>query len=132
MFIELYSFWEVSLMNIAETHTSSCADLKKTTSNKSKKKGVEDYLKQIYGKNFPTTVEIINKNIRELRNYLVHGSLDTYRQSLINDLANNFPDMCIQIDCGEYYINDYSGLYYLLELFTRELDNAENSILATK
>ncbi len=40
--------------------------------------------------------------------------------------------MCIQIDCGEYYINDYSGLYYLLELFTRELDNAENSILATK
>ncbi len=132
MFIGLYSFWEVSLMNIVETHISSCVDLKKSTSNKSKKMGVEDYLKQIYGKNYPTTVEVINKNIRELRNYLVHGSLNTYRQSLINDLANNFPEMRIQIDCGEYYISDYSGLYFLLELFTHELDNAENSILATK
>ena len=131
VFIGLYSFWEVSLMDIANTHIPMMVD-NDCKSKKSKNFGASDYLELIYGGELPSTVNLIDKNIRELRNYLVHGTLAEKRESLINDLANSHPEFHIREICKNYFIDSYKGVYEMLNLFSKELDSAESQIIKIK
>ena len=126
--IGLYSFWEVSLQDIANAHIPTMVDYAHKT-QKSKNFGASDYLKLIYGSKLPSSVNLIDNNIREFRNYLVHGTLTETRKSLINDLKEKHPEFCIKNVCKTYIVSNYKGLRALLGLFSRELDNAETKIL---
>lgn len=129
VFIGLYSFWEVSLMNIAKTYRTSIIHSPKAQTNKFMNFGAGDYLGQIYGDILPPSIVIIDGNIREFRNYMVHGSLTEKRRQLIDELQTKNPEFCIEKVCGNYFFRSYNGLRALLNLVSRELDNAENKVL---
>ncbi len=131
VFIGLYSFWEVSLMNIANTHIPAMVENARK-SKKSKNFGASDYLKMIYGGKLPSAVILIDNNLREFRNYLVHGTLTEARESLISTLANSHPVFCTRGTCKTYFIDSYKGVSEMLMLFSKELENAENEILKIK
>lgn len=131
VFISLYSFWEVSLMDLAHTHIPKMVDIARK-SKRSKKFGASDYLKLIYGCKLPPSVNIIDNNIREFRNYLVHGTLTKDRESLIDALSNSHPEFCIKGIAGNYFIDNYRGVSEMLTLFSKELDIAESKILKIK
>ena len=131
VFIGSYSFWEVSLMNIVNTHIPAMVE----NARKSKKPkifGASDYLKTIYGGKLPSSVNLIDNNIREFRNYLVHGTLTEERKLLISTLANSYPEFCIRGISNTYFIDSYKGVSEMLMLFSKELENAENEILKIK
>lgn len=131
VFIGLYSFWEVSLMNIANTHIPAMVENARK-SKKSKNLGASDYLKMIYGGKLPSLVNLIDNNIREFRNYLVHGTLTEERESLISTLANSHTEFCIRGISKTYFIDNYKGVSEILMLFSKELENADNEILKIK
>ncbi len=115
-------------MDIANTHIPS---LIKTARNSqtSKNFGACDYLKVIYKDGIPSSVHLIDHNIREFRNYMVHGTLTKKRESLIKTLIEKHKEFCIEVNCKDYFIGSYKGIIELLTLFSNELDNAENQIL---
>lgn len=127
VFIGLYSFWEVSLMDIANTYILTMVENARK-SKRSKNFGASDYLKLIYGGKLPSLVNLINNNIREFRNYIVHGTLTGKRKSLINVLADSHPEFCIRGICENYFIDNYKGVSEMLALFSKELDIAESQI----
>ncbi len=131
VFIGLYSFWEVSLMDMANTHIPSIVE-KALESQKSKNFGASDYLKLIYGGQLPALADLIDNNIREFRNYMVHGSLTEKRESLIKVLLSTHKEFCIEGTCRTYFIRDYEGLFELLTLLSYELDAAEHKIIEIK
>lgn len=131
VFIGSYSFWEVSLMNIVNTHIPAMVE-NALKSKKSKNFGASDYLKMIYGGKLPSSVNLIDNNIREFRNYLVHGTLTEERKLLISTLANSYPEFCIRGISNTYFIDSYKGVSEMLMLFSKELENAENEILKIK
>lgn len=132
VFIGLYSFWEVSLMDIANTYLSTIIQSKKTLVNKSISPGASDYLKQIYGKSLPASIVIIDENVREFRNYLVHGSLTEKRMQMIDELLKTHPEFCIGKVSKHYFLRSYKGLMVLLNELSRELDSAEDKLLEIK
>jgi len=132
MFIGLYSFWEVSLKDIVETYTNNSAEKGEQGKKQSSRQGAKNYIKHIYGNDVPELIKLMNTHMYEFRNYLVHGSLDDDRESEIDKLRNLYPALCIKKGCGCFYISDYKGLRNLLELISRELDNAENKALELK
>ncbi|MCM1072041.1 MAG: hypothetical protein NC210_08765 [[Clostridium] fimetarium] len=127
VFMGIYAFWELSLMEIVRTHFS-----KELLSKNSTRMGAYDYLTVIYGADLPAPVEIINTHIREFRNYLVHGSLNEDRATSINYLIKSHPTIGIKGSNVGYYLSDYKGLRTLLDLFSQELDNAEKQLITTK
>lgn len=132
IFIGLYSFWEVSLMNIAYTFYPYVNEyIKNRSSKKPYRLCIYDYLRMVYKDVIPAEATMINHSIRELRNYMVHGSLDDERKNRINDLISSHPEFHI-VNCGgtDYFINSYKGLEAFVKLFADELDNAENAILS--
>lgn len=131
VFIGLYSFWEISLMDIANTHIPSLVAAARN-SKKSRKFGATDYLKVMYNEGLTSLVKLIDNNIREFRNYMIHGSLTNKRKSLIQNLIETHKKFCIKGVCGDYFISDYKGILELLTLFATELDNAENQTLKLK
>lgn len=131
VFIGLYSFWEISLMDIANTHTPSIAEAA-SNSKKSKRSGASDYLKVIYEDGIPPSVTLIDNYIREFRNYMVHGALTKDRESAINTLMETHKEFCINRVCRDYFISNYKGIIEFLTLFAAELDKAENKMLITK
>lgn len=84
------------------------------------------------GGELPSTVNLIDKNIREFRNYLVHGTLEEKRESLIKALANSHPEFHIRGICKNYFIDSYKGVYEMLTLFSKELDSAESQMIKIK
>lgn len=120
IFIGLYSFLEISLKEIAE---------KVKGSNKfNEKLGGLKCFKAIYGENIPQSAGEINDYVRELRNYIVHGSLYENRKNAIENLMKVHSEFCIQSSCNHYYFRSYKGLYSIMNMFERELDRAENEI----
>lgn len=130
-FIGLYSFWEVSLMEMTNILIPSLIE-KARESQKSKNFGASDYLELIYGENLTSNINLINNNIRELRNYMVHGSLTEKREVLIKALVSTHKEFCVGGTCQSYCIHDYKGLLELLTLLSCELDAAEHKILEIK
>lgn len=131
IFIGIYSFWEVSLMNIVNT-SFSMEELEKILSKKQQNIGVQDYLKMIYGEKLPTIVYDISKHFRELRNYLVHGTLDDKRKLSMDYLISAYHEIDIKNSGNNFYFGNYNGLKSILLLFSRELDNAENKFIVSQ
>ncbi|MEE0573842.1 MAG: hypothetical protein UC662_09745 [Paraprevotella clara] len=128
VFIGLYSLWETSLMDIVTTHIPSAVDAARN-SKKSNNFSASDYLKLIYREGLPSFVDLIDNNIREFRNYMVHGALTKRRESLIDYLIGTHAKFSITKVGMEYFISDYAGLFEFLNAFSCELDNAENQII---
>lgn len=131
LFIGLYSFWEVSLMDIVNTHIPTVVEAARI-SKKSTNFGASDYLKLIYTDKLPSPVSLIDNNIREFRNYMAHGVIKEKQEQLLNDLATAHPEFGIKAICKDYFISEYKGLFEFLSLLYRELDRAENQILKIK
>lgn len=131
VFIGLYSFWEVSLMDMANTYIPTKVAIARN-SKKSNNFGTSDYIKLIYGNTLPLSVFLIDNNVREFRNYLVHGTLTKKREALINALVNSHTELCVKAYGNVYFISDYKGIIELLTMLSRELDHAENQILKLK
>lgn len=135
LFIGLYSFWEVSLLDIVNTHITDYLEKLQSLSKESWHKpylGAKDYAKLIYEEKIPENTHLINQNICEFRNYMVHGSSIEKRESYIKELSEKYPEFYIEAKLKSYFISDYNGLKSILSLFSRELDNAENKILKSK
>lgn len=128
IFIGMYSFWEVSIKEILNTYSPFCVKSEKKTSKKNKKNILTHYLSEIYPECAPPLVDIINHNIREFRNYSVHGTLSNSREKAINELIQSHPEFCIKSVDRSYYIDNFKGLNAILKLFQNELDNAEDTI----
>lgn len=130
IFIGLYSFWEISLMNMSvclNTNNGNCVQEQTKKNLQKKRLGASDYLSIIYGENIPESVNIINKNIKELRNYMVHGSNNPMRKEAIEELIVKRSDFHIKVSAGEYYFDDYEGVRVILNLFECELNEIENN-----
>lgn len=131
VFIGLYSYWEVSLREIISEHISVFVNIV-SSAKKLNNLSVKDCLELIYGVTLPSSVCIINNNLREFRNYMVHGNLTKKREVLINTLVNMHSEFCIKSVCRTYFVSEYKGLFKLLTFLSQELDRAENKIIEIK
>lgn len=111
IFIGLYSFWELSLKNICEYYYMNC-DRKKSARGYSE----NDYLNAILHSDRPDKISLISIEIKELRNYMTHGSLDTKRKSIIDGLISAHPEFDIGKSGEEYYLTSYDGLKQILNI----------------
>ncbi len=132
--IGLFAFCELSLKNICGYYKIDvgATDDPKTPNNKRVKKGkrtcVNDYINAIFRLGRPDVVELIITEIKELRNYMVHGSADEKRRSIIDKLVDSHPEFCIAKNCGDYHISSYNGLDSILRNIYDSLEIAETTI----
>lgn len=129
VFIGIYSFWEISLKELQdikkEKHIKNKPNLKNC--NFSKNNSIKEFIKILYNEITPE-LSILTENIRELRNYLVHGDLYEERKKYISELVQNHPEFKIHERQGSFYISDTAGLTYLCEIVYNELNNIENKL----
>lgn len=142
IFIGLYSFWEISLKEIAEplmskNDKSLDAELNDKKSSGKKKSGsgsmADKYLSYIYNDNRPEMVQLIDGPIRKLRNYMVHGAKGDKRDkeaeaTQISLLIESHPEFGIENQFGHYFFCNYKGLAEMKDVFVRELDAVENHV----
>ncbi len=98
MIMGIYSAWEIALMQMSLTAQDKLEFKVKITSGPNHNR-FSDYLKGIFGDQLPASIQIISTHIRELRNYLVHGSLTPNRRALINDLMGQCKYPVEKLNC---------------------------------
>lgn len=130
--IGLFAFWELSLKNICGYYRIDVEASKEPKSKNDKpRKGertyVNDYINAIFHFGRPDIVELINTEIRELRNYMTHGSADEKRRGIIDKLMELHPEYCIAKNCGDYHISTYNGLDCILRNICDGLQIAETA-----
>lgn len=134
--IGLFSFWELSLKDLCEYYKINVTKAKKNKKeNKSKRESnlsENDYLNAIFRDNRPEIIGLISSQIKELRNYMTHGSADQDRQEIIDTLMAARPDFGISKVCGGYSINSYDGLDEMLKTITDGLTDAETTAKTLK
>lgn len=130
--IGIFSFWELSLKDICEYYNIDVAAAKGTKQKKvsnSKttitKYSENDYLNAIFRNNRPEKVDLISTKIKELRNYMTHGSADKSRQKIINNLISAYPNFYITKTSNGYSITSYNGLENILMTINEELMHTE-------
>lgn len=130
--IGLFSFWELSLKDICGYYKLDVGMPKREKKNNKgktpKENGfykVNDYIKTIFPSELPNTVELISYQIRDLRNYMTHGSADEKRKGIIDKLMDSHPEFCIAKKCGDYHISSYNGLDSILRNICDGLQIAE-------
>lgn len=129
--IGMFAFWELSLKDICGYYKICVKATKepKAQNDKESSKGeriyVNDYINAIFPLERPNVVELIINEIKELRNYMTHGSADEKRRSLIDKLMASHPEYCIAKNCGNYYISSYKGLDNILRNIYDGLQIAE-------
>lgn len=136
--IGLYSFWETSLLNLCEHNNAIERALKETILNVNKhqdnttkkengKRGSIPYLQKIYGgEQLPEPMRLIKDYIRELRNFIVHGTANEERKRTINELSKSHPEFGIKIDCScKYRLSTYKGIEEILTVIKSALNQAE-------
>lgn len=119
--IGIFSFWELSLKDICEYY-----QLNSLMSNKHGHKTESDYLDVIFQDNRPEIIHVISSQIKELRNYMTHGSAGEKRQNVIDELMSVHPEFGISKEHNDYYINSYDGIANILKYVTKGIINAEN------
>lgn len=125
IFIGLYSFWEISLKAICDTPSLTGNTFKPQEKSDKTQSIVRRYLNIIYEEKIPSTASLLNGPIRELRNYMVHGTLCKNQKNTLEKFVVEYPKFCVQISCKDYIFNNYAGLFTLLNIISEELDNAE-------
>ena len=118
--IGMFAFWELSLKDICGYYKIDVGATKgpKAQNDKKLPKGertyVNDYINAIFRLERPNVIELIITEIRELRNFMTHGSADEKRRSIIDKLIASHPEYYIAKNCGNYHISSYKGLYNIL------------------
>ena len=135
--IGLFSFWEISLHDICEYYgiwptTSSTSSKDKKPTKQSYKLYSYNYLNAIYSSKIPESSNLIESQIKELRNYMTHGCADSRRQAILDNLLTAYPEFHISSTNDTYYISDYAGLYNILKIISDELKDAENTAKNSK
>lgn len=129
--IGLFSFWELSLKDLCEYYKINVTKAKKNKKeNKSKRESnlsENDYLNAIFRDNRPEIIGLISSQIKELRNYMTHGSADKDRQATIDRLMSANQDFCISKISGDYYLTAYNGLDNILKIIENGLVIAETT-----
>lgn len=130
--IGLFSFWELSLKGICDYYH---IDVEATKQNKSQKKkqpkdktprlSENDYLNAIFQAERPKEVSFISSTIKELRNYMTHGSADDDRKAVIDSLTSSHPEFCVSKTQDGYFINSYDGLDHILNIIIEGLCSVE-------
>lgn len=142
IFIGLFSFWELSVKDICEYYDINTDDhksIKKKTGFKSTKDyqplKLQDYMKTIFPSELPYKVHLISLHIRELRNYMTHGSATARRREVIETLIAEKPDFFIRKTLDGYIITSYDGLKNILNVIIEGLtitENAAKSLITQK
>lgn len=121
LLIGLFSFWELSLKEVCEYYKLDIAKVKgeKQKKKKESQKGEphyteNDYLKAIFHTERPEKIDVISSKIKQLRNYMTHGSAGEKRRNIIDNLMALHPEYCIARNCGGYHISSYDGLDSIL------------------
>lgn len=131
--IGMFAFWELSLKDICGYYKIDVRATKvpKAQNDKESSKGertyVNDYINAIFPLERPNVVERIITEIKELRNYMTHGSANEKRQSIIDKLMASHPEYCIAKNCGNYHIGSYKGLDNILKNINDGLQIAETA-----
>lgn len=135
--IGLFSFWELSLKDLCEYYkinVTKARNVKKESKDQAEnnpKKGPNlsenDYLNAIFTNTRPENIGLISSQIKELRNYMTHGSAGEGRQEIIDTLMAARPDFGISKVCGGYSINSYDGLDKILQIINDGLVDAETT-----
>ena len=129
--IGLFSFWETSLRNICDYYKIAVkkANIRKTPNKLKPDKepiyNVTDYLTAIFHSNLPDTLELINSKIKELRNYMTHGSADAERMAIVDSLITDHPEFGIRKTANHYHIASYDGLDHILKVLNDGTVRAE-------
>lgn len=131
--IGLFSFWELSLKDICGYYRIDVGMPKREKKRNEGKvpKGdgfykVNDYIKAIFPLELPNAVDLISNQIRDLRNYMTHGSTDEKRKGIIDKLMDSHPEFFIGKNSGGYLISSYKGLNSILRNICDCLQIAEN------
>lgn len=77
--------------------------------------------------NRPKNVGLISSQIKELRNYMTHGSAGEGRQTIIDNLRAEYPDFYISKIRDNYHITSYDGLDKMLKIINDGLIDAETT-----
>lgn len=137
--IGLFSFWELSLKEVCEYYKLDVAAAKEPKPKKKNKSqnnephyGENDYLKAIFHTESPDKVDVISSKIRELRNYMTHGTAGATRKVAIDTLISTHPEFCISKECGDYSITSYDGLEQIMDTIKESLFCAEATAKQSK
>lgn len=134
--IGLFSFWELSLKDLCEYYKINVSKAKNEKNESNSKKGPNfsenDYLNAIFTNTRPENIGLISSQIKELRNYMTHGSAGEGRQEIIDTLMAARPDFGISKVCGGYSINSYDGLDKILQIINDGLVDAETTAKTLK
>lgn len=137
LLIGMFSFWELSLKEICEFYKLDLATENGIEQNKKQRNGNEqknkkphynynDYANAIFQSERPEIVNLINSEIKELRNYMTHGTAKADRIADIENLMNSHPEFCIGKACPNYFFTSYDGLENILKVFSDGLICAED------
>ena len=144
--IGLFAFWEVSIKEICEYYKVPIKKnngQKEKTWNKSENPDIKynsvkeekkpmynstDYISSIYDNDIPENVKIIDPSIKELRNFMTHGSTSEKRNQIIETLADNHPEFDIKTG-DSVYLSSYDGLVKITELIETTLNSTEKYII---
>ena len=131
--IGMFSFWEISLRDICDYYKIAIkkGNGKKTSKNQSKADkepnyNVNDYTTAIFHSDVPPTVELINRKIKELRNYMTHGSAGAERMAIVDSLIKEHPEFGI-VKTAYYHLASYDGLDHILKTLNEGTEYAEIS-----
>ena len=132
--IGLFSFWELSLKYICAYYKLDVAGMKGIKLKKESQLkndrilfSENDYLKAIFHSERPNIVDVISSKIKELRNYMTHGSADKNRQAVIDSIISEYPDFFVKKTHDGYYITSYDGLDNILKIINDGLIIAETT-----
>lgn len=132
--IGLFSFWELSIKDICDYYKLNIATVKcdkpKIKNNKPKENNrysENDYLNAIFHSDRPEKVGLISSAIKQLRNYMTHGTANYDRMTIINNLMVTHPEFCISKIQNDYFITSYEGLENILNTIQDGLLYVETS-----
>lgn len=130
--IGLFSFWELSLKGICdyyhidvEATKLNNTQKKKQSKDKTPRLSENDYLNAIFQAERPKEVGFISSTIKELRNYMTHGSADDDRKAVIDSLTSSHPEFCVSKTQDDYVIDSYDGLDHILNIIIEGLCSVE-------
>lgn len=135
IFIGLFSFWEISLRDITSYYGLSCVSSRqKNEKNEQPQKPqkLSACIKAIFSDKAPECAITIADGIRELRNYMTHGSLNPDRIQAIDLLRKSHPEFCIAKCQPEYYFSSYTGIETLTDYIVQTLRLAEEAAKSNK
>lgn len=137
LLIGMFSFWELSLKEICEFYKLGIANDNGIEQNKKQRNGNEqknkkpyynynDYANAIFQSERPEIVNLINSEIKELRNYMTHGTVKADKIADIENLMKSHPEFCICKNCSDFFITSYDGLENILKVLSDGLICAED------